>query len=88
MALQQALRARIEAGTILGNTETATELDRGRRDDMRRLRKRNEFRLLRQFQGALCVGAVGEFVIERFIGDRRIRQHRMMPGIRLQQAAQ
>src|SRR5437899_8958550 len=88
MTLQQALRANIETGIALRNTETTTELDRGRRDDVRRLRKRNEFRLLRQFQGALRIGAARVFVIEGFVRDRRIFKHRMMPCVRLQQAAE
>ena len=88
MTLQQALRAKIETGIALRNTETTTELDRGRRDDVRRLRKRNEFRLLRQFQGALRIGAARVFVIERLVGDRRIFKHRMMPCVGLQQAAE
>src|SRR6266404_6904622 len=86
MILQQA--ARFEAGITLRDAETTTELDRGRRDDVRRLRKRNEFRLLRQLQGALRIGAVGVLVIERFVGNRRIREHRMMPCVGLQQAAE
>jgi len=58
MALHQALRARIKGGMVPGNTEATPELDRGRRDDMGRLRKRNKLRLLRQLQRALRVGAV------------------------------
>src|SRR5258705_5548885 len=86
--MTQALRAGIEAGIALRNTETATELDRGRPDDVRRLRKRNEFRLLRQLQGALRIGAVRVFVIERLVRDRRVFKHRMMPCVGLQQAAE
>src|SRR6266436_7938224 len=88
MALQQALAAEIEARIALRNTETTTKLDRGRRDDVRRLRKWNEFGLLRQLQGAQRIGAVRVFVIERLVRDRRIFKHRMMPGVGLQQAAE
>src|SRR5260370_31240011 len=88
MTLQQALAAGIEARIALRNTETATERDRGRRDDVRRLRKRNEFRLLRQLQGALRIRAVRVLVIERLVRDRRIFKHRMMPCVGLQQAAE
>src|SRR5260370_29292109 len=88
MTLQQALATEIEARIALRNTETATELDRGRRDDVRRLRKRDELRLLRQLQGALRIGAVRVLVIEGFVRDRRIREHRMVPCVGLQQAAE
>src|SRR5258708_27045081 len=88
MTLQQALRAEIEARIALRNAETSTELDRGRRDDVRRLRKGNEFRLLRQLQGVLRIGAVGVLVIERLVPERRILMHLIIPGVGLPQESE
>ena len=64
------------------------ELDRRWHHDLRRPRKRNHFRLRRQLQGTLCIGTGRELVIERLVRDRRIREHRVMPCLRLHQAGQ
>ena len=64
------------------------ELDRRWHHDLRRPRKRNHFRLRRQLQGTLCIGTVRELVIERLVRDGRIREHRVMPCLRLYQAGQ
>ena len=64
------------------------ELDRRRRHDVGRLRKRNHFRLRRQLQRTLCIGTVRELVVKRYVRAGGIYQHRIVPGLGLHEARQ
>src|SRR6266851_3595501 len=75
------------SGVNVSGCETA-ELERRWHHDMRGLRERNHFRLLRQLQGTLCIGTARELVVERFVRDGRICEHRIMPGLGLHEAVQ
>src|SRR6267154_3311660 len=75
------------SGVIASGCETA-ELERSWHHDMRGLRERNHFRLLRQLQGTRCIGTARELVVKRFVRDGRICEHRVMPCLCLHQAVQ
>src|SRR5450631_252688 len=74
-------------GVMASGSETA-ELERSWHYDMRGLRERNHLRLLRQLQGALRIGTACELVVKRLVRDGRIREHRIVPCLRLHEAVQ